>query len=154
MKSKVEIKRAPDKTLKALQKMNKQFKNMPGVLAGLPKGSPKHEDEETGEFNSIIQIGMVHEFGTDIVPERSYLRSTIIEGKRDYKAFMAKLAKKVASGEMTSKVAMGLLGEKLQGDIKAKITDIKSPPLSVRIGGNPLVDTGQLRSSISYIIRN
>lgn len=151
MKSKVKIKRIPRKAIAELKKLNKQFDNMPGVLVGLPKGSKDHEDEN-GDFTSIIKIGFVHEWGTDKIPQRSFLRSTLAEGKRKYKDFLKKLSKKVVKKELSGKQSMGLLGERLQGDVKEKITDIKTPPLKVR-DGNPLVDTGQLRSSITYIIR-
>ena len=150
MKSKTKIKKLPKKAQKELSKLNRDLKRMPGVMVGLPKGSPEHEAED-GSFTSIIDIGFVHEFGIG-VHERSFLRSTIVGKKRKYKQLMKKLVKKVIRKELSSKDAMGLLGDKLSGDVKEKITDIKSPSITHR-EGNPLVDTGQLRKSITYVTR-
>lgn len=154
MKSKVKIKRKPKKAIKQLALIDKYYTQTTGVLAGLPKNSKQHKDDEGG-FTSVIEIGLVHEFGAPSinVPQRSYLRSTIIENKRKYKAFLAKLSLKILKGELTPEKALAFLGEMLSGDIKEKITDIKDPELKIRIGGNPLVDTGQLIQSITYIIR-
>ena len=50
---------------------------------------------------------------------------------------------------MNLKKALGILGLTVQTDVRDKITDIDSPPLQYR-EGNPLVDTGHLRQSITY----
>lgn len=151
MKSKTKIKKLPNKARKELAELNKDLKRIPSVLVGLPKGSQDHEAED-GSFTSIIDIGFAHEFGTSTIPERSFLRSTLVGTKRKYKPFIKKLVKAVTRKEISPKNAMGLLGERLSGDVKEKITDIKTPPLKVR-EGNPLVDTGQLRQSITYVTR-
>lgn len=154
MKSKVKIKKKPGKAIKQLALIDKYYTQTTGVLAGLPKDSKPHKDDEGG-FTSVIEIGLVHEFGAPSinVPQRSFLRSTIIENKRKYKRFLAKLSLKILQGKMKPDKALGLLGDMLSGDIKEKMTDIKTPELKIRIGGNPLVHEGQLRQSITWIIR-
>lgn len=147
MKSKTRIKRTPDKAIAELERISKQFGKGPsGVKVGLPKGSNDYPDG-----TSVIMVGAVHEFGSDKmnIPQRSYLRSTVIEKKRDYKDMLRRVSYKVIRGELSLKKGLGLVGLQVQTDVQGKITDIDSPPLQYR-EGNPLIDTGHLRQSITY----
>ncbi len=147
MKSKTRIKKRPDKAIEELERIGKQFGRGPnGVKVGLPKGSNDYPDG-----TSVIMVGTIHEFGSDKmnIPQRSYLRSTVVEKKRDYKDMFRKLSYKIIQGNTTVKKALGIIGLQVQTDVQDKITDLDSPPLQYR-EGNPLVDTGHLRQSITY----
>ena len=145
MRSRTEIIRTPERALKELERIGKLFGKGPnGVKVGLPQGSNDYPDG-----TSVIMVGTVHEFGSSRVPERSFLRSTVIEKKRDYKALFRKLTFKIVKGDMDAKTALGLIGLAVQTDVQDKITDIDSPPLLYR-EGNPLIDTGHLRQSITF----
>lgn len=142
----VRVKNQPDKAIKRLKKIAEAMSEAGTVKVGLPKGSNNYPDG-----TSVIMVGSVHEFGSPArgVPQRSYLRSTMKEQRRAYKALFKKLAKKIAKGEITSEEAMNILGLKVQTDVREKITELKAPPLKSR-DGNPLIDTGHLRQSIIY----
>lgn len=147
MKSKTKIKKRPEKALAELERISKEFGRGPNsVKVGLPKGSNDYPDG-----TSVIMVGTVHEFGSDKmnIPQRSYLRSTVVEKKNDYKRMFRKLSFKIVRGDIDLKRALGLIGLQVQTDVVDKITDINSPPLKYR-EGNPLVDTGHLRQSITY----
>lgn len=147
MKSKTKIKKTPDKAIEEIERISKQFGRGPnGVKVGLPKGSNDYPDG-----TSVIMVGTVHEFGSDKmgIPQRSYLRTTIVEKKKDYKRLFSKLSFKIVRGDINLKKALGILGLQVQTDVRDKITDIDSPPLQYR-EGNPLVDTGHLRQSITF----
>lgn len=147
MKSKTKIKKRPDKAIKELERISREFGRGPNaVKVGLPKGSNDYPDG-----TSVIMVGTVHEFGSDKmnIPQRSYLRSTVVEKKNDYKRLFRKLSFRIVKGDMNLKKALGILGLQVQTDVRDKITDIDSPPLQYR-EGNPLVDTGHLRQSITY----
>jgi len=144
---KARIKKSPEKALKELEKIAKSFaKGGDTVKVGLPKGSNAYPDG-----TSVIMVGAVHEFGsTKIgVPQRSYLRTTVTEKRNDYKKLMAKISKSIVDGKRTKKQGLGLIGLQVQGDVQQKIYDIDTPPLKDR-DGNPLIDTGHLRQSITY----
>ena len=145
MRSRTRIIRTPEKALKKLERIRKAFGKGPnGVKVGLPQGANDYPDG-----TSVIMVGTAHEFGSSRVPERSFLRSTVIEKKRDYKALFRKLTFKIVKGDMDAKTALGLIGLAVQTDVQDKITDIDSPPLVYR-EGNPLIDTGHLRQSITF----
>jgi len=143
----IKVKKSPKAALRALERINKKMKGPNIVKVGLPRGSMNYPDG-----TSVIRVGTVHEFGSGNVPERSYLRSTMEENRREYRRIQKNMYKKVIKGKVSMKKALSMIGEKVKGDVQQKITDISEPPLKVRVGGNPLVDTGHLRSVINYQI--
>ena len=146
MKSKTKIIRSPKKAIKEIEKLAKSLKGPDLVKIGLPKGSNDYPDG-----TSVIMVGLVHEFGSPSrnIPQRSFLRSTVNSKKREYKGIFKRLGKKIIDGKITKLEALKLVGLKVQTDVRDKITDINSPELKSR-DGNPLVDTGHLRQSITY----
>lgn len=146
LKPKTRLKKKPINAIKALKKLSANVGKSGGVKVGFPKDSNAYPDG-----TSVIMVALVHEFGSPSqgIPERSYLRSTLVENKTKYKSFMKKLAKQVVSGKIDMKQALGLLGLKVEADIKDKITEISEPALTSR-EGNPLVLTGHLRRSVTH----
>lgn len=146
VKPKVKVIKRPSKALKKLQKAHKEFGAMGKVKVGFPVGSNDYPDG-----TSVIMVAAVHEFGSpdNNIPERSFLRSTVKENRRKYKASARKLMKKVFNGDLTGRKALETMGLILQTDVKQKIVDIDSPALLHR-EGNPLVDTGHMLESVVY----
>lgn len=150
MRSKVKMNGDPKNTIKKLEKINKRFESgSDTVKVGLPKDSNPYPDG-----TSVIMVGSVHEFGSPKlgVPQRSFLREGVKENKKNY-AFMSKrLSMKILSGKITKKKALEILGLQGQKDVVDKITRLKTPGLKYR-KGNPLIDTGHLRQSITYEVK-
>jgi len=146
MKSKTKILKSPALAIKELEKLNKSLTGPNSVKVGLPKGSNNYPDG-----TSVIMVGTVHEFGSPArnIPQRSFLRSTVESNRSSYKDMFKKLAKNIIKGILNKKQALGLIGLQVQTDVKEKITDIKEPELKHR-EGNPLIDTGHLRQSITF----
>lgn len=90
------------------------------------------------------------------IPERSFMRSTIKEKKAELVRLQVRLWKKIINGVMGEEKGLGLLGEFLADKIKRKIVAIKEPPNAPATlrkkapRSNPLIDTGQLKNSITY----
>ena len=156
MKSKIRIKRKPDRADDTLANLHNHLRGASLVKVGLPRGSNEYPDG-----TSVIKVGVVHEFGARIsrtgvngpyeiiIPERSFLRTTLQQNKKAYKALIKKLLLKVIINRLSTIEALETVGLKVQTDVREKITDIDQPPLKHR-DGNPLVDTGHLRQSITY----
>lgn len=146
MKSRTKIIKKPIDAIKELEKISNSMKGADSVKVGLPKGSNDYPDG-----TSVVMVGIVHEFGSPSknIPQRSFLRATVQEKRRKYKKMFTNFAKKIVDGKLTSKKALNLLGLQVQTDVREKITDIREPELKER-EGNPLVDTGHLRQSITY----
>lgn len=121
-----------------------------GYLAG--KGA---EDDHDGLTNA--ELGIVHEFGTGRVPERSHIRATIDRNREAYLELLKRLTRGIYEGKMTAERALGILGLKAASDVKRYITSGEGvpPPLDAgtiaRKGSTrALVDTGRLVASILH----
>ena len=129
-----------------------RIKNPGTVDAGIIDAG-EHDESDL----SVAGIGFVHEFGSKdgSIPERSFIRSTIQGKKKQIIAMQKKLLKKIISGDMEVEQALGLLGEYVSDEIRKKIVSIKDPPnkqstIDAKGSSNPLIDTSQLKNSITY----
>lgn len=134
-----------------------------GGIEGLRKRLKKDGNVSVGIIDAgkhpsgditVAGIGHSHEFGLG-VPERSFMRTTIQEKKRQIVALQKKLLKKMIEGKMKVEVALGLIGEFVSDAISQKIVSISDPPntpetIARKGSSNPLVDTGQMKNSITY----
>lgn len=116
----------------------------PGVLVGIAGA----QDSE------MVVIAASNEFGTDRIPERSFLRSTIDDNEQQIADDLEAAVDAILGGDDPER-ALGLVGEKWVGEIKKRITDRIPPPNApstiARKGSDmPLVDTGRLRNSIDW----
>jgi hypothetical protein len=102
----------------------------------------------------------IHEYGAQkkdgtIIPERSFIRSTIKENRAFFLSALKRIGALVAMEKDPDRL-MSLLGLKAVGMVQAKISSGISPPIKQRTkdakGGNskPLIDTGFMRTSISH----
>lgn len=115
---------------------------------------------------TVGEIAVINEFGSadGHVPERSFIRSTWDKHHEEWWAATVKLQWKVITGEMDSQRSLGLLGELMKRDIQRMITAGGSPFVANKqstidaktragkVGDSPLMDTGQMRSTVTYAV--
>lgn len=136
--------------LRLLKKKLKKVK----IKVGLPKGTPNHKSGV-----SIIEIGTIHEFGSDArhIPERSFIRSTMNEQKANYFKLAQAQGVKIIEGTQSIDKSTETLGIWGQREIIKKFRDndwAPNAPFTVALKGSstPLIDTGQLRQSITWSV--
>lgn len=112
---------------------------------------------QVGVFGDLelATIARAHEYGTQRVPARSYLRSTMAERQQDVQTQMTRLTAAYAAGKITLDRMLQLLGLFGASAVKAKIRSNIPPPLSPRTiarkgSSLALVDTGRLINSITF----
>ncbi len=141
------------KLRKELQKLHEKSKVAVGIQG----------EQAEVERDGITQahLGAIHEFGVPEknIPERSFLRATVDQKTSIYAGLIDKLVEQIVTLQMSSERALGILGERVVGDVKAAMANGIPPelkPETIRRKGSskPLIDTGQLRNSITYTIRN
>lgn len=116
-------------------------------------GTKKHEGSEM----TIAQLLEIHELGLG-VPERSVLRAWVTAEQASIDAAMAAAYRKILLGKLTPEQAAKILGARFVGQLQTFISDGRvQPPLApatVQAKGSsvPLVDSGQLKSAISYLV--
>ena len=139
----------------AYEKNLQQFKDSvvkAGILA--KDGSNNHSEGIT-----VFQIGMIHEFGAPEknIPRRSFIRVPIENNIKEITKLIENNHKLVSENSMSAKVALDRIGLKAQNTIKKSFRDndwkANSRATVKRKGSSrPLIDTGQLVGSISYIV--
>jgi hypothetical protein len=106
---------------------------------------------------TVADIASEHELGLG-VPERSFVRAYCDATALGIEADLRQGAKRAVSGGLTWAKAAELIGQKHAAGMQKYIADGKvSPPLSPitiakKGSSTPLIDTGQLRSAITYTV--
>lgn len=112
------------------------------------KRSPRGRNARTP---TVAEVGRYHEFGTRKIPKRSFLVSTYKRKRREWTEAFIKLVQ-TSVDEQTYRKALLQYGALMQRDVRLTFTNNNWKPLKHR-SGTPLVDTGQLRRSIGYSVR-
>lgn len=142
-------------TLPALIRKLKMGESGMSVTIGV-QGKDAGAKKEGGLTN--VQVASYHEFGTENIPQRSFIRSNDEKNKAQYKKVIAEIKDKIIFGQMKVDQGLGLLGEKVRADIQAGIRAGIEPALSektIKAKGSsvPLIDTGQLIQAITYDVK-
>ena len=118
-----------------------------------------------GTHLTVAQLAQIHEFGKVIhqprmnrtirIPERSFLRATIDQYQEAIARRQVLAMQGYLLGKFGLKPALELLGQYVVGLVKQRMANGIPPPNSpwtiARKGSSkPLIDTGQLRNSITY----
>jgi len=122
------------------------------VVVGVQQGSDNAEGE------SIAEYAAYNEFGTEKIPERSFMRSAFDENVNDLSRQLDRSYAQIQAGTMTVYKALGLVGLRHQDQIQHKIDTNVPPPnapatIAAKGSSHTLIDTGAMRASIRYIIR-
>lgn len=123
----------------------------PRIDVGILEGDASH-----GEGGAtILDIATWAEFGTQTEPARSFLRAWFDEDEEHLREVVGELLERVLRGELTKDQALEQLGAYAVGRVQQRIADGIDPPnapSTVKHKGSstPLIDTGLLRSSVSY----
>lgn len=107
-----------------------------------------------GEQGSDLVIyAASNEFGTEKVPERSFLRSTVDEKKQTFKKFIDRNKNAIVIGPRQRRVVLERLGLLAEKEIVKKISRgpfVPNAPSTIarKRSSKPLIDTGRMRQSI------
>ena len=121
------------------------------VVVGVQQGADN-------DGQQIAEYAAYNEFGTESIPDRSFMRSAFDENLAELKQDMDTQYGRVQAGQITVRTALGLVGLRHQDQIKNKIdTNIPPPNSPVTIAkkgsSHTLIDTGAMKNSIHYIMR-
>jgi hypothetical protein len=117
---------------------------------GLQEGS---RDLQGGD---LVMVGAANEFGTQSIPERSFMRSSFEENRPEILAITAAETKAVIEGRKQPIDSLRQMGEYMQGKIVKKIYSHPPPPNSPKTieakgSSGTLVDTGHMAQSIRHV---
>lgn len=125
------------------------FLSQPYIKVGVI-GNATHGDGLT-----VVDVATFHEFGTETIPQRSFIRATVDEGLKSIQDEQDKIIDRVLFQGANFDKEAGKLGLAVQSKIQQKILSRIPPalkPATIRAKGSdvPLVDTGQLVRSVSF----
>ena len=118
-----------------------------------------------GKHLTVAQIATIHEFGkvirqprmrrTIVIPERSFLRATVDLYREAIQRRNVLLTQGFVLGKFALRAALDLLGMYVVGLVKQRIANGIAPPnspwtIAQKGSSKPLIDTGQLRNSITH----
>lgn len=140
-----------------LKLLAKRIEALKGVSVVV--GIPSSEAHKAGEGITVLEKAIIHEFGTEHIPERSFLRSTFAEKKNNTVEILGVETKKYLNNGGDVKNPYSKAGGYLAAEVRETIISGINPPLMQatidhKKSSKPLIDTGQLLNSITYEVRN
>lgn len=128
------------------------------VRVGILDDSPKKAREGAGgRYN--LEVAAVHEFGAPAagIPQRSFIRATVDLNAGEIARLQHATMTAYVQGKVTLRQGLDRIGMKVAAMMQKRIAAGIDPPLAestiARKGSSkPLVDTGQLRSSITWAV--
>lgn len=113
------------------------------VRSGLIEG----EEGKTLSNLTKVALAVIHEFGTDKIPERPFMRQAFDNRLNEIEDMSANLHARYLNGDLAEKQALAMLGEWFMGEIKEEIrkgnfTPIKPSTAKRKGSSKPLIDSG------------
>lgn len=107
------------------------------------------EGEEGKSLSNLTKVALavIHEFGTEKIPERPFMRQAFDNRLNEIEDMSANLHARYLNGDLTEKQALAMLGEWFMGEIKEEIrkgsfTPLKPATVKAKGSSKPLIDTG------------
>jgi phage gpG-like protein len=135
------------------------------VLVGIPASKAERQEGDEEPINNA-QLGYIHEFGAPAsnIPARPFLNPGIARTQESINNHLQKAAKAAMDGNSEKvDVELNATGLIAQAGARNEINSgafeaLAAATLAARLrrgrtGDKPLIDTGQLRNSITYVIR-
>jgi phage gpG-like protein len=145
-----------------------------GVL-GAAAAAP-HKDENGESHATVAEVATWNHFGTSApetsdfkegdtvdhvvhIPARPFISLALENHKAELQKGFERIGRGVLEDKLEARQALGLMGESVVGAIKTQIAD-GVPPSNAestkerKRSSVPLIDKGQLRSSVSYQVRD
>lgn len=129
------------------------------VVVGIPASKNKSHKKSKGL--TVAAIGFQHEFGVPErgIPQRSFLRDPL---SRYSGEVIDQLRKKLSIKDMSPQKALQQAGvqgvaivlEAFKTENNGQWKKLSQKTIDAKESAKPLIDTGQLRSSITYEVRN
>lgn len=143
------------KAIESKKSLESKRTHLSDVLEDVFGAAPPVEVEH--EALTVIQVATWMEFGTDRAPARSFVRAWFDENQAKIREDLGVLMVSVVQGRRTKAQILELIGQRcaasIQERISAGIAPANRPSTIAQKGSStPLIDTGQLRSSVSYQI--
>ena len=115
-------------------------------------------DQTYNDGTSLAEVAAYNELGSSTTPPRPFIKQTL-EDKEDEIDAMKKDASQAVENGMSAENVLKEIGVKVKGIIQEGIVDgdwEPNAPSTIKRKGSsqPLIDTGHMRQSVNYVVRN
>lgn len=145
-----------DRGWKKMRERAREIAKGPGVTVGVhaAEGAKAEVGRDHSAAVTVLEVGFWNEFGLG-VPERSFIRTWFDEAKPENLALAQQMLRRILHGSISLDDALNQMGALFAGRIQQRIAQGVPPPnapLTIALKGSstPLIDTGQLRQSITW----
>lgn len=151
----VEIRRKQHKP-GLLEKLGRMFTGPKQVKVGFPAGESSAGNIQKAIWNHFGTRGGASGGGWGgPIPERPFLANAMRDNKGKYRDGMQTAARAILRGDYDNRTALQRLGILAQGDVQSEITALSSPPnspvtIALKGSSNPLIDSGEMRQSVTW----
>ena len=135
-------------------KIHQPVNHMRGTIGGVrarPRPRPPLD---------VATLAVIHEFGSpkNNIPARPVMRQTNQRHSRELQSIMPALLRRIYAGRILPSKALAQLGVFWEGKIKQTFRDgvfvpLRPATIARKGSSKPLIDSGQLRQSVTSIIR-
>jgi hypothetical protein len=140
------------------KRIQKELKELNGSFTkiGIQHGAGKEKTRGNETPQDLLDVAIANEFGTKRIPERSFLRSTIVKKKGKINNFIAHEYSRLLEGKQDTKKGLARVGAFVTGLVQNQIVAIRTPPnapltIKLKRSSNPLIDTGTMKNSIRHV---
>ena len=107
----------------------------------------------------LATVASIHEFGTDNIPSRPFMRESFDQNVGELDKFMQDVGGRIIVNRISASQGLNLVGQKMTGIIQKKIVGgpwTPNAPATIRQKGSarPLIDEGHLRKSIRHVVKS
>lgn len=148
-----------DPRLPGLATVLDRYQTLDGVQVTVGiQGTPDLTAAGDASASELVRIAAANEYGTDTIPPRPFLRTSLKRHRRRWSNLLDKAVLPVSNGKPQEAIrVLRLLGVVMVGDVQATLRGgpwIPNAELTVKRKGSslPLVDTGQLVQSIRALV--
>lgn len=132
----------------------------PKIRVGILDGDVPKEPSG-GDAVTLLQVATWNHFGVENadgsphIPARPFISAWFDENEARLRQELAILMRAVVAGKYTKEQILALMGQRCVGEIQARIAEGVDPPnaestIKRKGSSKPLIDTGQLRSGVTY----
>lgn len=121
-------------------------------------GEVIHINEDGKRPITLGDLASIHEHGVGYIPKRAFVKPALKQNRLKYLRFAGRQITPVIRGRQTATRVWHLLGQEAVKDVKkymvtAKFTALSEQTVKRKGSSRPLIDTGQLRQSVTYKIK-
>lgn len=140
-----------------------------GLLSRIVRTALQYTSKvEVGYFGNVQHSGKhlitlgnlasIHEYGTKHIPKRPFIAPALVKNRGKYLKLAGKSFIPIVRGKKTTNQLWHLVGQEAVKDVQNYMITATFTPLSPKTikrkgSSKPLIDTGQLRQSVTYKVK-